>query len=72
MESVEVYMQQKQWTKYLMCLVGAAIYSVGMNYASAGELLIKRLMDILAGVIGCIVTAVIFVFVRHTCLRTFF
>ena len=32
MESVEVYMQQKQWTKYLMCLVGAAIYSVGMNF----------------------------------------
>lgn len=30
MESVEKYMQ-KQWTKYLLCIIGALIYSFGMN-----------------------------------------
>lgn len=31
MESMEVYMQQRQWTKYLMSFIGAAICSAGMN-----------------------------------------
>ena len=42
---------------------GYTVLTTSMNYASAGELLIKRLMDILAGVLGCIATAVIFIFV---------
>ena len=42
---------------------GYTVLTTSMNYASTGELLIKRLMDIIAGVLGCIATAVIFVFV---------
>ncbi|MCI8506803.1 MAG: YitT family protein [Lachnospiraceae bacterium] len=31
MEQMEVYMQKKQWPKYVLCVVGALIYSFGMN-----------------------------------------
>ncbi len=31
MEQMEAYVQKKQWTKYVLCIVGAFIYSVGMN-----------------------------------------
>lgn len=29
---MEVYMQKKQWPKYVLCVAGALIYSVGMNF----------------------------------------
>ncbi len=31
MKSVEVYLERKQWTKYMLCVIGALIYSFGMN-----------------------------------------
>lgn len=31
MDNVEVFVQKQQWTKYLLCVVGALIYSLGMN-----------------------------------------
>lgn len=31
MEQMERYIQKRRWTKYVLCVVGAFIYSVGMN-----------------------------------------
>ena len=42
---------------------GYTVLTTSMNYASAGELFVKRLMDILAGIVGCIATGIIFIFV---------
>jgi len=42
---------------------GYTVLTTSINYASAKQLLLKRAMDILAGVIGCILTGIIFVFV---------
>lgn len=34
-----------------------------MNYASTKQLLAKRLMDIAGGLVGCLLTGIIFIFV---------
>ena len=34
-----------------------------MNYASAGQLFLKRLADIVGGLLGCVLTGIIFIFV---------
>lgn len=39
------------------------VLTTSINYASAKQLLIKRLMDIAAGLVGCALTGIIFVFV---------
>lgn len=39
------------------------VLTTSVNYASAGQLFLKRLMDILGGVIGCVMTGIIFLFV---------
>lgn len=39
------------------------VLTTSMNYASTRALLMKRLMDIAAGIVGCILTGIIFVFV---------
>ncbi len=31
MEDVEVYIEKKQWAKYGLCVIGAVVYSFGMN-----------------------------------------
>lgn len=39
------------------------VLTTSINYASAGELMVKRLMDIAGGFIGCILTAILCVFI---------
>ena len=39
------------------------VLTTSMNYASSGQLVVKRLMDIAAGLVGCILTGIIFIFV---------
>ena len=39
------------------------VLSIGHRFANAGELAIKRLADIVGGLIGCILTGIIFIFV---------
>lgn len=39
------------------------VLTTSMNYATAGELCVKRLMDIGGGLVGCLLTGVIFLFV---------
>ena len=42
---------------------GYTVLTTSINYASSFQLFLKRLMDILGGLIGCILTAIIFIFV---------
>lgn len=42
---------------------GYTVLTTSINYATAIELLIKRLIDIVGGLVGCVVTAILFVFV---------
>ena len=42
---------------------GYTVLTTAFNYASPKQLLVKRIMDICAGIIGCLLTAVIFIFV---------
>lgn len=39
------------------------VLTTSMNYATAGELLLKRLIDICGGLVGCALTGLIFLFV---------
>ena len=39
------------------------VLTTTMNYASARQLLVKRVIDILGGLVGCLLTAIIFIFV---------
>lgn len=39
------------------------VMTTSMNFMSAKQMFIKRLMDIIAGIIGCILTGIIFIFV---------
>ena len=39
------------------------VLTTSMNYASTKQLMVKRLMDIAAGLVGCIMTGIIFIFV---------
>lgn len=39
------------------------VLTTSMNYASGKQLLAKRLIDIAAGIVGCIMTGIIFIFV---------
>lgn len=39
------------------------VLTTSINYASSGQLLLKRLMDIAGGLVGCLLTGVIFLFV---------
>ena len=39
------------------------VLTTSINYASARALMVKRLMDIAGGLLGCLITAVLFVFV---------
>lgn len=39
------------------------VLTTAMNCASGGQLLLKRLMDILGGLMGCLLTGIIFIFV---------
>ncbi|MEE1377712.1 MAG: sugar transferase [Oribacterium sp.] len=39
------------------------VLTTSINYASTRELMIKRLMDIAGGLVGCLVTAILFIFV---------
>ena len=45
------------------------VLTVGHRFASAGALAVKRLADILGGVIGCILTGIIFLFVAPAIYR---
>ena len=42
---------------------GYTVLTTAFNYASPKQLLVKRIMDICAGIIGCLLTAIIFIFV---------
>lgn len=42
------------------------VLTTAMNYASTKQLLAKRLMDIAGGLVGCLLTGIIFVFVAPT------
>lgn len=42
---------------------GYTVLTTSINYASAKQLFLKRAMDILAGIVGCIFTGIIFLFV---------
>ena len=42
---------------------GYTVLTTSINYASSFQLFLKRLMDIIGGLIGCILTAIIFIFV---------
>ena len=42
---------------------GYTVLTTSINYASAKQLLVKRLMDIVGGLIGCIITAILFIFI---------
>lgn len=42
---------------------GYTVLTTAFNYASPKQLLVKRIMDICAGIIGCVLTAIIFIFV---------
>ena len=42
---------------------GYTVLTTSLNYASAWQLIVKRLADIVGGIFGCILTGVIFVFV---------
>jgi len=42
---------------------GYTVLTTSINYASARQLFLKRMMDIAAGIVGCILTGVIFIFV---------
>lgn len=39
------------------------VLTTTMNYASERQLLIKRVMDIAGGLVGCLLTGIIFIFV---------
>ncbi|MCC2231255.1 sugar transferase [Lachnospiraceae bacterium CLA-AA-H215] len=39
------------------------VLTTTMNYASAGQLFLKRLADIVGGLLGCVLTGIIFIFV---------
>lgn len=39
------------------------VFTTSINYASSRELFLKRLMDIVGGLLGCMLTAIIFIFV---------
>ena len=49
--------------KFVEKIGNYTVLTTSMNYATAGELLVKRLMDILGGLVGCLLTGVIFLFV---------
>ncbi|MGN0297856.1 MAG: sugar transferase [Lachnospiraceae bacterium] len=40
---------------------GYTVLTISINYASTGQLLLKRLMDIVGGLIGCLITAVLYI-----------
>ena len=42
---------------------GYTVLTTSLNYASAGQLMLKRLMDIFGGLVGCIATGIICLFV---------
>lgn len=42
---------------------GYTVLTTAFNYASPKQLLVKRIMDICAGIVGCVLTAIIFIFV---------
>ena len=42
---------------------GYTVLTTAFNYSSPKQLLVKRIMDICAGIIGCLLTAIIFIFV---------
>ncbi len=42
---------------------GYTVLTTAFNYASPKQLLVKRIMDICAGIVGCLLTAIIFIFV---------
>ena len=42
---------------------GYTVLTTAFNYSSPKQLLVKRIMDIFAGIIGCLLTAIIFIFV---------
>lgn len=42
---------------------GYTVLTTDFNYASPKQLLVKRIMDICAGIVGCVLTAIIFIFV---------
>ena len=39
------------------------VFTSNIRFATPGELFLKRLMDIVGGIVGCLITAIIFVFV---------
>ena len=45
------------------------VLTVGRRFASAGAMAVKRLADILGGIVGCILTGVIFLFVAPAIYR---
>ena len=52
------------WPNTDICKIGAykAIRN-GVHFASAGDLMVKRAVDILGGLIGCVLTGIIYLFV---------
>lgn len=49
--------------KFVEKIGNYTVLTTSMNYATAGELFLKRLMDIVGGLVGCLVTGIIFLFV---------
>ena len=49
--------------KFVEKIGNYTVLTTSMNYATAGELLIKRLMDIVGGLVGCLLTGIIFLFI---------
>ena len=44
-------------------IAGRTVLTIGMNMATPAQLLLKRCMDIMGGLIGCLITAVLTIFI---------
>ena len=49
--------------QFVQDIEGYTVLTTSPNYATPKELLLKRLMDIVAGIFGCLFTCIIFIFV---------
>ena len=57
-------MNEKEWGSWDIQKIGNyKVFSSGVRFATVGEMAIKRTMDIIGSLVGCVLTAVIFVFI---------
>lgn len=57
-------MNEEEWGSWDTQRVGSyKVFSSGVRFATVGEMAVKRAMDIAGGLVGCVLTAIIFVFI---------